>query len=216
MRLPGRTDNPPASVRGVCSWYDAWELAGAAGAPEAAAAAAVGGGGSGGVALGAQIMGSDTHIMALAAKYLIDVRTDLHFMTLRYVYGTRLCVRRKVSVRTWFVHGVVKCSSPVYGTLRWWLGAGATQHAVRGVWVAARGGQVRRYHRGRWRLSGVSAVHTAGGMDFRMGGGRRGIGKPACSLCLWCSVVHVFIPGRLFYQPSKRAQSSARACLMVG
>lgn len=75
MRLPGRTDNPPASVRGVCSWYDAWELAGAAGAPEAAAAAAAVGGG-GGVALGAQIMGSDPHIMALAAKYLIEVSTD--------------------------------------------------------------------------------------------------------------------------------------------
>ncbi|EFJ40355.1 hypothetical protein VOLCADRAFT_108215 [Volvox carteri f. nagariensis] len=54
IRIPGRSENPLGSIRGVSCWYEAGEL--------------------GQVPLGVQIMGSNPELMGLAAKYLVQVR----------------------------------------------------------------------------------------------------------------------------------------------
>ncbi|GIL56184.1 hypothetical protein Vafri_11576 [Volvox africanus] len=54
IRIPGRSENPLGSIRGVASWYEAGEL--------------------GELPLGAQIMGSNPELMGMAAQYLVKVR----------------------------------------------------------------------------------------------------------------------------------------------
>ncbi|GLC71316.1 hypothetical protein PLESTF_001102200 [Pleodorina starrii] len=85
LRIPGRSDNPLGSIRGVTSpaRYDPRELqglsglgrlGGGGGGDDGGGGGGAGGGGGGGIPLGAQIMGSNPEYMGMAARYLVQVR----------------------------------------------------------------------------------------------------------------------------------------------